>query len=59
MKKLKIIIIIGIIAILGIGIGYMYAPKRIKTANTFPMIVAIAAPRIPKAGKPAFPKINR
>ena len=41
MKKLKIIIIIGIIAILGIGIGYMYAPKRINKQPEISQVRAI------------------
>lgn len=41
MKKLKIIIIIGIIAILGVGIGYMYAPKRINKQPEISQVRAI------------------
>lgn len=41
MKKLKIIIIIGIITILGVGIGYMYAPKRINKQPEISQVRAI------------------
>lgn len=41
MKKLKIIIIIGIIAILGVGIGYMYVPKRINKQPEISQVRAI------------------
>lgn len=41
MKKLKIIIIIGIIAILGVGIGYMCAPKRINKQPEISQVRAI------------------
>ena len=41
MKKFKIIIIIGIIAIFGIGLWYMYAPKRINKQPEISQVRAI------------------